>query len=63
MRALRGLKEVAASSGSVCTSSSLEPSYVLMALGVDEADMTHMSIRFGLYNHNGLSMGMSFRGI
>ena len=40
------LKEVAVSSGSACTSASLEPSYVLRALGVDE-DMAHTSIRFG----------------
>ncbi|KAI3693692.1 hypothetical protein L1987_76641 [Smallanthus sonchifolius] len=44
---LMGLKEVAVSSGSVCTSASLEPSYVLRALGVDE-DMAHTSIRFGI---------------
>ena len=35
------------SSGSACTSASLEPSYVLRALGVDE-EMAHTSIRFGL---------------
>ncbi|KAE9466747.1 hypothetical protein C3L33_01339, partial [Rhododendron williamsianum] len=44
---LMGLKEVAVSSGSACTSESLEPSYVLRALGVDE-DMAHTSIRFGI---------------
>lgn len=44
---LMGLKEVAVSSGSACTSASLEPSYVLRALGVDE-DMAHTSIRFGI---------------
>lgn len=44
---LMGLKEVAISSGSACTSASLEPSYVLRALGVDE-DMAHTSIRFGM---------------
>jgi cysteine desulfurase len=44
---LMALKEVAVSSGSACTSASLEPSYVLRALGVDE-DMAHTSIRFGL---------------
>ncbi|KAL3813722.1 hypothetical protein ACJIZ3_014990 [Penstemon smallii] len=44
---LMGLREVAVSSGSVCTSASLEPSYVLRALGVDE-DMAHTSIRYGI---------------
>ncbi|KAA8499988.1 Cysteine desulfurase, mitochondrial [Porphyridium purpureum] len=44
---LMALKNVAVSSGSACTSASLEPSYVLRALGVDE-DMAHTSIRFGL---------------
>ncbi|CAA6657650.1 unnamed protein product [Spirodela intermedia] len=39
--------EVAVSSGSACTSASLEPSYVLRALGVEE-DMAHTSIRFGI---------------
>jgi cysteine desulfurase len=40
------LKRIALSSGSACTSASLEPSYVLRALGVEE-DMAHTSIRFG----------------
>jgi cysteine desulfurase len=44
---LMGLKNVAVSSGSACTSASLEPSYVLRALGVSE-DMAHTSIRFGI---------------
>ncbi|CAI6003255.1 unnamed protein product [Closterium sp. NIES-65] len=43
---LMGLKEIAVSSGSACTSASLEPSYVLRALGVEE-EMAHTSIRFG----------------
>ncbi|KAK1325680.1 hypothetical protein QJS10_CPA01g01675 [Acorus calamus] len=44
---LMGLKDVAVSSGSACTSASLEPSYVLRALGVEE-DMAHTSIRYGI---------------
>lgn len=44
---LMALKDVAVSSGSACTSASLEPSYVLRALGVDE-ELAHTSIRFGL---------------
>lgn len=44
---LMGMKAVALSSGSACTSSSLEPSYVLRALGLDEAT-SHSSIRFGI---------------
>ncbi|GMH41000.1 hypothetical protein BSKO_08910 [Bryopsis sp. KO-2023] len=44
---IMGLKEVAVSSGSACTSASLEPSYVLRALGVDE-EMAHTSLRFGI---------------
>lgn len=43
---LMSLKNVALSSGSACTSASLEPSYVLRALGTDE-DLAHSSIRFG----------------
>lgn len=43
---LMALKDVALSSGSACTSASLEPSYVLRAIGADE-DLAHSSIRFG----------------
>ena len=48
---LMGLKELAVSSGSACTSAALEPSYVLRALGVKE-DLAHSSIRFGLGRFN-----------
>jgi cysteine sulfinate desulfinase/cysteine desulfurase-like protein len=40
-------QELAVSSGSACTSASLEPSYVLRALGVEE-ELAHTSIRYGL---------------
>ena len=44
---IMGLKDLAVSSGSACTSASLAPSYVLKAIGVGE-DLAHTSIRFGI---------------
>src|SRR4029077_952689 len=44
---MMGIKNLSVSSGSACTSASLEPSYVLRALGVEE-ELAHTSIRFGL---------------
>jgi cysteine desulfurase len=48
---LMALKDVAVSSGSACTSASLEPSYVLRAVGVGE-ELAHTSIRFGVGRFN-----------
>lgn len=45
---LMALKDIALSSGSACTSASLEPSYVLRAIGADE-DLAHSSIRYNLF--------------
>jgi len=48
---LMGLKEIAVSTGSACTSANLEPSHVLRAIGVKE-ELAHASIRFGLGRFN-----------
>ena len=48
---LMGLREIAVSTGSACTSASLEPSHVLQAIGLEE-HLAHSSIRFGLGRFN-----------
>jgi len=48
---LMGINDIAVSSGSACTSATLEPSYVIRALGVNE-ELAHSSIRFGLGRFN-----------
>jgi cysteine desulfurase len=48
---LMGMSDIAVSSGSACTSATLEPSYVIRALGTDE-ELAHSSIRFGLGRFN-----------
>ena len=48
---LLGLKEIALSSGSACTSATVQPSYVLRAMGIGR-DLAHNSLRFGLGRFN-----------
>ncbi|HEV2171209.1 MAG TPA: IscS subfamily cysteine desulfurase [Candidatus Binatus sp.] len=48
---LMGINDIAVGSGSACTSATLEPSYVIRALGIDD-ELAHSSIRFGLGRFN-----------
>ncbi|MHB8382730.1 MAG: IscS subfamily cysteine desulfurase [Candidatus Binataceae bacterium] len=48
---LMGISDIAVSSGSACTSATLEPSYVIRALGINE-ELAHSSIRFGIGRFN-----------
>ena len=50
---LMGINDIAVSSGSACTSATLEPSYVIRALGIND-ELAHSSIRFGLGRFNTL---------
>ncbi len=63
---MMGIKDLAVSSGSACTSASLEPSYVLRALGVEE-ELAHTSLRIGhraLHDRTGCRLrGRAYRGV